>query len=431
MNQEPKTPPLQIIDGDGGSRALTGARTSKRYARKKDAIVSAATGIMNRRGVRGMTLGDVAAAVDLSTTSVTYYFRRKEDLAVACFLRGIAWYDALFDSAFTQGDPQTKLKRFIELYLEKSALVREGDAPPLVMFNDIHALKEPYLSQVLEPYNALFRKARTLFLGPGSELDRNVANARTHAFMEQIYWSVVWLARYHIEDFGRIAARIFDILTNGIAVGGAAWEPVALGPDTLDDIYPAPRDASERQRETFLIAATRLINEQGYRGASVEKISAELNVTKGSFYHHNEAKDDLVIACFERTFDVIRRVQTAAMKAGGNEWQRLCSAAATLAEYQVSDRGPLLRAAALSALPESIREDMLARFTRSAERFAAMISDGISEGSVRPVDPVIAAQLLNAALNASASLKMAVPGGDPREAARLYARPLLMGMFAP
>jgi AcrR family transcriptional regulator len=367
----------------------------------------------------------VAAAVDLSTTSVTYYFRRKEDLAVTCFLRGIAWYDALLDDAFTHGDPQIQLKRFIERYLEKSALVREGDAPPLVMFNDIHALKEPYLSQVLEPYNALFRKARTLFLRPGSGLSHNAANARTHVLMEQIYWSVVWLARYHIEDFGRIAARIFDILTKGLAIAGADWDPVALG-----DVYPAPQDASERQRETFLIAATRLINEQGYRGASVEKISAELNVTKGSFYHHNEAKDDLVIACFERTFDVIRRVQTAAMQAGGNEWQRLCSAAATLAEYQVSDRGPLLRAAALSALPESIREDMLARFTRSAERFAAMISDGISEGSVRPVDPVIAAQLLNAALNASASLKMAVPGGNPREAARLYAKPFLIGMFS-
>ena len=77
-------------------------------------------------------------------------------------------------------------------------------------------------------------------------------------------------------------------------------------------------DAPETQRETFLTAATRLINQRGYRGASVEKISAELNVTKGSFYHHNDAKDELVVACFERTFDVMRRVQSAGPERPGD-----------------------------------------------------------------------------------------------------------------
>ena len=35
------------------------------------------------------------------------------------------------------------------------------------------------------------------------------------------------------------------------------------------------------------------MNEHGYLGASVQKISERLNVTKGAFYHHIEAKDDL------------------------------------------------------------------------------------------------------------------------------------------
>ena len=49
-------------------------------------------------------------------------------------------------------------------------------------------------------------------------------------------------------------------------------------------------------RETILLAATRLINSRGYRGASVNKISEALNVTKSSFYNHNDAKDDLDLA---------------------------------------------------------------------------------------------------------------------------------------
>jgi AcrR family transcriptional regulator len=134
----------------------------------------------------------------------------------------------------------------------------------------------------------------------------------------------------------------------------------------------------------------------------VEKISQQLNVTKGSFYHHNDAKDDLVVECFERTFDVMRRVQSAALIEGGDYWQRISSAAATLVEFQLSERGPLLRSSALSALPEPMRIAMVERANRVSERFAAMISDGVAEGSIRAVDPYIAAQMLNATLNALA-----------------------------
>ncbi len=418
------TPPyLEVMTGEPELAPMS--RASPRYARKKDAIVSAATEILNRRGVKGMTLADVAAAVELSTTSVTYYFKKKEDLAVACFLRGIEWFDRLVAAAFVSSDPELRLRRFLELYLESNRRIREGEEPQIAMFNDIRALKEPYFSIVSEPYTALFRRIRTLFQGPGLVLSRNAANARTHAFMEQILWSVAWLPRYHVEDYPRLALRLYDILTRGLAPEGAAWRPLVL-----QDVLAAPEEAGARQHETFLVAATKLINLHGYRGASVEKISAYLHVTKGSFYHHNEAKDDLVVSCFEHTFEAIRRIQSAAMTAQGDGWERLCAAAATLAQYQVSEQGPLLRGGALSALPEPIRNDMVARWTRATDRFAAMISDAAAEGSVRPVDPVLAAQSLHAALSAAASIELAVPGAVPAEAAELYAKPFLMGIFA-
>jgi AcrR family transcriptional regulator len=179
------------------------------------------------------------------------------------------------------------------------------------------------------------------------------------------------------------------------------------------------------------VAATRLINREGYRGASVEKISAELNVTKGSFYHHNDAKDDLVVQCFERTYEIMRRTQSAAMRLDGDQWSKLTTTAAALVEYQNSDRGPLLRTSALSALPEAIRAEMVGQSSRVSDRFSAMISDGVAEGSVRAVDPVIAAQMLNATLNAACELRFLVRGVEPGEAAPLYARPMLMGVFTP
>ena len=178
------TPPhLEVLPQDREQDRVL--RASPRYARKKDAIVSAATGILNRRGVKGMTLADVAAAVDLSTTSVTYYFKKKEDLAVACFLRGIEWFDRLAAGAFISSDRKARLRRFLELYLESNRRIREGEEPLIAMFNDIRALKEPHLSIVSEPYPALFRRIRTLFQGPGLVLPRNAA-AKSLAIAESV-----------------------------------------------------------------------------------------------------------------------------------------------------------------------------------------------------------------------------------------------------
>ena len=395
--------------------------STDRFARKKEAIIAAATGILNRRGVKGMTLADVAASVDLITTSVTYYFKKKEDLAVACFPNSIERFDTLIAAALGARDPRDRLHSFLRLHLDLNRRVRLAEEAPLAAFSDIRALKEPHLSQVTEAYNALFRKVRTLFDDAG---DRAAANANTHILLEQVWWSSNWLARYDIEDYDRIGERFFDILANGLGTSQASWNP-----QLLHLIQLPPVSHRERARDTFLKAATRLINQSGYRGASVEKISAQLNVTKGSFYHYNEAKDDLVVACFERSFDIMKRLQSAAMREPGTHWQKLCSAAASLVEFQVSDAGPLLRTSAISALPEDIRQNMLNQWNRVSDRFSALISDGIAEGSIRPIDPVIAAQLLNATLNASASMRI---GGNPEKhrIASLYAKPMLMGLFS-
>ncbi|MEJ0041679.1 MAG: TetR/AcrR family transcriptional regulator [Rhizomicrobium sp.] len=394
-----------------------------RYTKKKEAILAAAAGILNRRGVRGMTLADVAASVDLITTSVTYYFKKKEDLAVACYLRGIARFDALIAAALAEDDPPRRLLKFLDLYLALHRRIRQGDEAPIAVFNDIRALKEPHLPIVAKAYAQFFRKVRSLFKAPGYEwLDRRMSTARTHMVMEQLYWSVTWLRRYDLDDYGRVRDRMFDILAQGVAPQGALWQPARL-PDP-------PDDAQDGQRETFLTAATKLINQRGYRGASVEKISEQLNVTKGSFYHHNAAKDDLVVECFARSFDAMRRVQSAALAEGGDSWHKISSAAATLVEFQLSERGPLLRSSALSALPEPMRLKMVERANRVSERFAAMISDGVADGSIRAVDPYIAAQMLNATLNAASDLPFTIPDVAAFEAPTLYAKPMLMGVFS-
>ena len=89
-----------------------------RYARKRDAILAAAARTINRAGVKGMTLADVAASVGLITTSVTYYFKRKEDLASACFLDAIARLGALVDQALTESTAEKRVSSFVGLCID-------------------------------------------------------------------------------------------------------------------------------------------------------------------------------------------------------------------------------------------------------------------------------------------------------------------------
>jgi AcrR family transcriptional regulator len=162
----------------------------------------------------------------------------------------------------------------------------------------------------------------------------------------------------------------------------------------------------------------------------VDKISARLKVTKGSFYHHHDNKDELISACFERTFAVVRRAQELAADSRGSGWQRLCAACSALVRYQLSPDGPLLRVSAWSALPEPARSETLLTLNRVAERFANLIVEGMMDGSIRVLDQSIAAQLVSGMINAAAEIERWVPGVNEENAADLYARPLFMGLLS-
>src|SRR5580698_2978734 len=119
---------------DDGSLAPT---VTKRFSRKREAIIAAATEILNQRGVRGMTLAGVAAEVGLITTSVTYYFKKKDELAAACFLSGIARLMALIDEARGEPTVSARVRRLLQLYIGLRARIAAGEAPPISVFSDI------------------------------------------------------------------------------------------------------------------------------------------------------------------------------------------------------------------------------------------------------------------------------------------------------
>lgn len=398
-----------------------------RYDRRKDAIINAAAGLINRLGLRDTTLAVVALEIGLNLKSLRHYFARREDLVAATFLRSIALHRSLVDEAMAAPDPAARIRRFTALYFALQARVALGEHPPFVYFGDLRALTSLQIDTVGAEYTQLFRALRRMIRGD-TPVDRMTLNAHTHMLLSQLLWSVVWMSDYLPEDLPRVADRFTDILLNGIAAG-----PVDLAACTLPPL-PPPATSERLTHESFLRAATELINAQGYRGAAVDRISSQLNVTKGAFYHHNDTRDALVVACFDRTFGFIRAAQNAALGVGGasdlDPLGQVCAAAASLVDRQMSPEGVLLRTSALTAVGPELRGELAARMALFTTRFAGMLNEGLIDGSVRGCDVRIAAEMVTGMINSAEELDRWVPGLDRGNASAIYVQPLLVGLAA-
>ncbi|WP_339950814.1 TetR/AcrR family transcriptional regulator [uncultured Albimonas sp.] len=408
------------------------ADPSDRWRAKRERILDAADELISSRGLKGLTFGAVGEAVGLNTTSITYYFKRKEQLAAAALDRAVRRLDAMAEAAGAAPDPRARVAAFIADRLTQERRIRAGEDRHIAILSEIRALDDPLRAELIDRYKAMrIRVAGFFATGPAASPrpapPRDIACAQV--LLDVTHWMRAWLHHYRTEDFDRVRDRMVDLLAGGLAAPGGAWAPRPLEIDPPEKSGPS----GEPGPEAFLRAATVLVNVRGYRGASVERIAARLNVSKGSFYHHLEGKDDLVMNCFARSYDRVARAQTLAMAQPGTGWERLADCVGGLLDRQFEAEFPLLRITALHALPLDLRVQALRGADRMARRYAGMISDGIADGSVRPVDPLIASQCLAVMINGAYDVHawaQELPM-TRAEAIALYASVLGFGMFGP
>jgi AcrR family transcriptional regulator len=402
-------------------------RATERFEDKREAILDGAARLFNQQGIKGGLLSDLARRVGLATNSLTYYYRRKEDLACACLQRAMDALGEIADAAARQRTLALRMRAFFTGYLSLLADIAEGRHAELIVFSDLLSLAPPHGDAMAAAYTQMFRRVRALLDAPDvPRLESAARNARAHLLLSTVSWSRAWITRYEPVDFVRAATQMSDLLLFGIAAPGC--QPRAAAPEPLPEALAPEGDESSATRAAYLRAATRLVNEHGVQGASVDRIAAELQLTKGSFYHHHETKEELITACFERTFVVVRAAQSAALAAHGNGLDRLAMACRALLAYQMSSQGPLLRVTAWTGLPAAMRSDARRAMSRLGERFAALVVEGMADGSLRIVDPSVAAQVVNGMINAAAEVERWVPGAHAGNVFELYAMPLFSGL---
>lgn len=413
---------MMETDIQESGEALRSQAPGERYQQKRELILDAASRRFNTQGVRGATLEDIARDVGMNLTSIRHYFRRKDDLVAEGFLRSLASHAERFTDALDAGGREARVRRLVTSYFAMRREIREGRCPEVLNFGDMRSLSDEHGAQVWPRYVELFDIVRRAVSDPAETAEgRRGGRGVAYLVCALLFRSVFWLPYYPADAFEWVGEKFADILLHGLVAPGVTLREPALPAEPV-----APPATSW---ESFLLAATALINEQGYRGASVDAIARKLGRTKGSFYHHLDGKGDLLTACFNRSTGLLQDAQREALATQTRGIDQAHAAIAALVRQQQTAAGPLLRSSALMSVEREARERMMAELAQVVSRFSGMVTDGIIDGSARPCDARIAGEMLMVTANSASQMPRWVKGVTPDTAFDLYARPLFHGLL--
>ena len=169
---------------------------TKRFRAKRDAILAAAAEAINEQSAKGMTFADVARRVGLNTTSVTYYFKRKEDLAAAAFENTLESLIAMLDVAAEEATPEDRVRRYLALNMDRLGRIQRGEEKAFAVLSDLRATEEPMRGRLMAGWREVFRRTRLLWGPTASRAQTDLNGARAHVLLENTFWLPIWLTRY-------------------------------------------------------------------------------------------------------------------------------------------------------------------------------------------------------------------------------------------
>lgn len=409
----------------------SGAQQSQasKFDHKRKLISDVATRVLNERGLRHMTLAEVADRLGLATRSIGYYFRTKEQLAAACYRSAISALVEIIDKADQSPSLDGRIRNLIRLYFQFRLEVGTGARPETAFFGDIRSLGD---DDVVLAYRDMFRRLRHLCRSDGhGAADRTREICGAHLLSQTLYAADFSLKDYHPSTIDRLGDGVSDVLLNGLAA-----TPTVTGfQERLEDLQD-PTQALDL-RMSLLRAATILMSHYGFKASSVDEICAIAKLTKGAFYHHFGDKDDVMAICGAQSIETVQRALDAGDRLSDPGLLRICAILSHLLSGQLDGSRPLLRYSGAS-MSEPVTRIMDAGYRRNTSHFRMIISAGMMDGSIRLIDAQIAADLcmtLTHAANVLHTATSLAPGTprplDPMVATRSFLDLARFGFLGP
>ena len=395
----------------GDSDSASPFNRSIQHDAKRVAILSQAARLFNSKGSRATTLHDIASSLGLTKTSLYYYVKNKEDLIYQCYMAALELHDRnLDDIEIRHTGAMDCTAAFFRQHFENWLAAQEGRAPHTAALLEIAALKGAHRKQVEASYIRLFKRMR-------EHIRRGVAEgsiraceptSTTRALLGSVDWAFSWLHSVPIEQVRATANEALDIITHGICAGDAPHSPANIVHEDKTTEYLETFNREDKNRlkqQAFFKTGTRFFNTQGFNGTSLDEIAEHLHVSKGAFYYHIKNKEDLLFHCYSLSLDIVENIHAPSAQLVGTGLEKTELTCRRIFYVQNSDEGPLIRYNTITALPMNRRRQILKRTANNNRKFGAFISDGIRDGSVRPINTLIAQHLIAGAINAAMDIK--------------------------
>lgn len=153
----------------------------------------------------------------------------------------------------------------------------------------------------------------------------------------------------------------------------------------------------EETRSRILEAAVECFARRGYDRAGVAEICHRAGVTKGGFYHHFPSKQALFLELMDRWLARLD-AQLASAQAGADTFPDKLVRMAGMASQVFRETGgqlPMfLEFWTRAAREPEVWQATIAPYRRYRAFFSGMVEAGVAEGTLRPVDPGVAAHVI-------------------------------------
>ena len=162
---------------------------------------------------------------------------------------------------------------------------------------------------------------------------------------------------------------------------------------------PAPDTRFNTQRERLLRAAARCFNEKGYSGTSLKDVADHLGLTDAALYYYVKNKEELVYQCYLRAAELGREALDRAVAEGATGLQQARLYIRYHVDIMVGDRGPVAIMSEIPSLKAGHRDDVLAISRRHSLAFEKILSRGIEDRSITPLDVRMTGNAIMGAIN--------------------------------
>jgi AcrR family transcriptional regulator len=143
--------------------------------------------------------------------------------------------------------------------------------------------------------------------------------------------------------------------------------------------------------DRILAAAAREFAARGFAGARVDRIARRARVNKAMLYYHFRSKQDLYRSLLRKTFsEAASHLETIAAS-GGSAPEKIERVVSTLADFvRRHDFFPAIMLREVAEGGAHLDPETLRVLVSVPRAFFAVLENGVEEGTLRPVHPIVA-----------------------------------------